>query len=340
MITKIDAAESQLNTAIRLFFENRDHLSSYTLAIASREITDDLIESQYNVLYRRELVRVGDPLKVRLSYREHYRDFIKPEFYPDALKLARKRQNFLKHADCDPDGIMKDLTAKELALAILFAVSNFHLLAQRLTAQMAVFSAWFRAHLYRSVLSDTRNKLDTFVSRANRGTDEQPITMDMLEKSIFAHFLYREPTAESMASEEFRRDDELNNVVELCTMLVEGGLHSWSPKAPVDDQNRLRLQRMFSSKSMMAWSELLWDAVCGRLDIDDTDERLRVFYRALSGNELERVRKTVQRLYEWQRWIAPKDDQIDRVLSDKKSAVKDWFRADGFTTGYLMGATG
>ena len=94
----------------------------------------------------------------------------------------------------------------------------------------------FRAHLYRSVLSDTRNTLDKFVSRANRGTDEQPITMDMLEKSIFAHFLYREPTAESMTSEEFRRDDELNNMVELCTMLVDGGLCSWDHKAPVDDQ--------------------------------------------------------------------------------------------------------
>lgn len=197
----------------------------------------------------------------------------------------------------------------------------------------------FHAHLYRSVLSDTRNKLDGFVSRANRGTDEQPITIDMLQKSIFAHFLYREPTAESMTSEEYRRDDELNNMVELCNLLVEGGLYSWDHKAPADDQNRLRLQRMFSSKSMMAWSELLWDAVCGRLDIDDTDERLRVFYRALSANEIERIRKTVQRLFEWQRWAAPKDDQIDRILSDKKSAVKDWFRANGLTTGYLMGAT-
>ena len=84
-------------------------------------------------------------------------------------------------------------------------------------------------------------------------------------------------------------------------MLVDGGLCSWDHKAPIDDQNRLRLERIFGSKSMMAWSELLWDAVCGRLDIDDTDERLRVFYRTLSTNELERVRKTVQRLYEWQR---------------------------------------
>jgi hypothetical protein len=68
MITKLDAAERQLNTAIRLFFENRDHLSSYTLAIASREVTDDLIQDRYSEIYQREFARVGDPLKVRLSH--------------------------------------------------------------------------------------------------------------------------------------------------------------------------------------------------------------------------------------------------------------------------------
>ena len=46
MITKLDAAERQLNSSIRLFFENRDHLSSYALTAASREITDDLIEKK------------------------------------------------------------------------------------------------------------------------------------------------------------------------------------------------------------------------------------------------------------------------------------------------------
>ena len=70
MITKTDAAERQLNTAIRLFFENRDHLSSYALAVASREVTDGVIQSRRSELYQRELARLGDPLKVRLSYWE------------------------------------------------------------------------------------------------------------------------------------------------------------------------------------------------------------------------------------------------------------------------------
>jgi hypothetical protein len=197
----------------------------------------------------------------------------------------------------------------------------------------------FRSYLYSSVLSHPENKLDPFVSRSNRGTDQQPITIDMLEKSIFARFLHREPTADGMASDTYRRDDELRNLVELCNMLVEGGLHGWNPKAPADDQNRRRLGRLFGSKSMMAWSELLWDAVCARLELYDSDEKMRVFYRPLSAEELSQVRKTVTRLYEWLRWVAPKEDQIDRVLSDKKSALKDWFRAHGLTSGYLMGAS-
>lgn len=141
-----------------------------------------------------------------------------------------------------------------------------------------------------------------------------------------------------LTSDAYRRDDELHDFVELCNMCVDGGLKLWNPKADADDQDRVRLQRLFGSKSMMAGSELLWKAICARLDLHDTDEQLRVFYRPLSSDQLARVRKTVQRLYDWQRWNAPKGDAIDNVLSDKKTAVMEWFRGHGLSTGYLMGA--
>jgi len=90
MITKLEAAESQLNSSIRLFFENRDHLSSYTLALASREITDDLLDRKRDQTFQKEVARLGDPMKVRLSFREEFRDIIKPEHYKKALKLIRQ----------------------------------------------------------------------------------------------------------------------------------------------------------------------------------------------------------------------------------------------------------
>ncbi len=143
MITKTDAAERQLNTAIRLFFENRDHLSSYALAVASREVTDGVIKSRHSELYQRELARLGDPQKVRLSYREELKILIKPEFYQDFLRFDRKWQNFLKHADKDPDAEIEPIKTKLLALVIIWAIKNHILLTQYWTIEMKIFFAWF-----------------------------------------------------------------------------------------------------------------------------------------------------------------------------------------------------
>jgi len=197
----------------------------------------------------------------------------------------------------------------------------------------------FRSHLYSSILESKDNRLEPYVSKQNRGTDATPITLDMLQKSIFKYFIYKEPTMESMTSDSYHRDDEVRNVVELCNMLVDNGMHAWNADAPPNDATRRRLSRIFSSKSMMAWSELLWDAVSARLELYDMDERMRVFYRPLTSDQLERVKITVIRLCAWQRWDAPKDDVIDRVLAGNKSVVKEWFKNNGLTTGYLMGAS-
>ena len=151
MITKIDAAERQLNTAIRLFFENVDHLSSYTLAVASREITDDLLGKNRDDSFRKDLEKLGEPIKRRRSYRERFRDLIKPEYYKDAVTLFNRRKNFLKHADRDPDAEMDDLSAKELALSIGFSIWNFNLLTGRQSREMAIFFCWLGAaepHLF------------------------------------------------------------------------------------------------------------------------------------------------------------------------------------------------
>jgi hypothetical protein len=85
----------------------------------------------------------------------------------------------------------------------------------------------------------------------------------------------------------------------------------------------------------MAWAELLRDAVCGKLDLQDAEERERPFYRVLSDKEEKAVLSCVRRLVEWKNWRAPKDDEIDRVLSDNKSAVKDWFKSHGLTMSRL-----
>jgi hypothetical protein len=166
-----------------------------------------------------------------------------------------------------------------------------------------------------------------------------PLTIDMLSKSTFACFLHAEPVEDNMATEAYKRDKEIANNVALMNMLHDLALVGWNPKAGSNDNNQRRLERLFRSKSVMAWSELLRDAICGKLDLQDAEDRARPFYRDLSPTELDRIKKSVERLVNWKFWAAPADSEIDRVLSDNKSAVKEWLRNHGLTTGYLMGAS-
>ena len=206
------------------------------------------------------------------------------------------------------------------------------------TLTKADLNSRFRSYLYNSVLSDESNKLGRFVSTGNRSTDEKPLTLDLLSKSLFACFLCREPSRDNMTTEAYKRDAEWQSMVTFMNMFDDLALHLWNPKAgPINETGR-KLRRIFGSKSMMAWSEILRDAVCAKLELHDSDDKVRPFYRELSEENLTKIKDIVARLITWKRWSGPANDEIDRVLTGKKSQSKSWFKEKGLTTGYLMGA--
>ena len=196
----------------------------------------------------------------------------------------------------------------------------------------------FRSYLYNSILDDETNKIKTFISTSNRSTNEQPITVDMLSKSILACFLYTEPLDDDMFSDKYKREAEFKNVIALMNMIRDLALAQWNAKASPNDQNQIRLSRIFSSKSIMAWSELLRDAVCAKLDIHDSDEKAKPFYRDFEDSDLSKIKACLARLINWQMWNSPKNSEIDGAIAGNKSALKTWFKEKGLTTGFLMGA--
>ena len=195
----------------------------------------------------------------------------------------------------------------------------------------------FRSYLYNSVLQSPDNKLSTYVSKGNRSTDEKPLTIDVLTKSIFANFLSTEPVGDNMATDAYKRDKEIDNVTALMNMIYDLALGFWNPKAGKNDETQRKLLRLFGSKSMMSWSELLKDAICARLEIFSEEDRACPFYREMSTAEQERVKTIVSRLMNFKIWKSPPDSEVDRVLSDNKSAVKDWLKKQGLDVGYLLG---
>mgnify|MGYP003298091091 CR=1 FL=1 len=125
----------------------------------------------------------------------------------------------------------------------------------------------FRSYLYNSILENDENKWKPLVSTGNRGSKEQPITLDMLTKSIFAHFLYTEPLQDNILSEKYKRDVESENIVRLMNLFFEKTLVNWNPSASQNDTEQIKLSRMFSSKSIMAWSELFKDAISAKKEM-------------------------------------------------------------------------
>jgi hypothetical protein len=197
----------------------------------------------------------------------------------------------------------------------------------------------FRSYLYNSVLKSQHNGMAKYISTGNRSSAATPLTLDVLKKSLFAKFIYQEPLTESLTGVEYKRDSELSNVLSLSNYLVDLALNNWSSEASTKTDTQRKLERVFGSKSMMAWFELPHGAVCGKLEIDDADDRAKVFLRDLTDKQLERIKAIVGRLFDWPLWSAPVGHEIDRILSDRKTAVKDWMKNKGLTTGYLMGAS-
>lgn len=196
----------------------------------------------------------------------------------------------------------------------------------------------FTSFLYNAVLDESTNKLARLVSKGNRSSIEYPLTMDMLSKSIFANFIYRYPTDDDLTSTNYKRDKEIINAINLCNIIDEEIMNKWDSSKSENDLTQNKLNRMFRSKSIMAWSELLLDAVSAKLDITDQDEKSQIFYREISDDNFEKIRKVFRRLVTWSVWDMPVNSNIDRVLADNKSEVKKYFREKGLTTGYLLGA--
>ena len=196
----------------------------------------------------------------------------------------------------------------------------------------------FTSYLHDSVLDPKANRVVRLISTGNRGSSECPLTMDLLSKSILANFLYREAVEDDMTTPHYQRENEINNLIRLFNIIDQEVLSKWDGTRPETDTNQNRLNRMFRSKSIMAWSELLFDAICAKLEIEDRDEKAMIFYRELSDDDFDKIQSVVRRLVSWSLWSVSPNSEIDRILSDNKGEVKKYFREKGLTTGFLMGA--
>ena len=125
-ISKIEAAESEIVTAVRLFFDGADAVPVYVLASAAREITTTLC------------IKRG----IR-SFLEDVREQ-HPHLSMDALyRMASQHARFSKHADRDPAALLVGFSDQDAETTLFVAVHDFGRLAGGKSIEAQVFEAWY-----------------------------------------------------------------------------------------------------------------------------------------------------------------------------------------------------
>jgi hypothetical protein len=121
-ISKLEAAERQLNCAIRLYFADDDLLAVHTLSRAAFRVLFDI-------------------------YPERVRDTFGKDLEADITRLGWRRfnrvANFLKHAEEDREDTI-DYAEADTQMGIGFALILHSRIARRYTPETAAFDLWMK----------------------------------------------------------------------------------------------------------------------------------------------------------------------------------------------------
>jgi hypothetical protein len=126
-ITKLEAARRQLVTAIRLFFEDADSISVYSLAHSSWEILDALCSHRGLLRFRNEMS----------SATGRGEDEIK--------QIANYGRNFFKHANKDPEAVLEDFSDDRNDHVLIASSFDYGELADSKPMELQVFQLWYFA---------------------------------------------------------------------------------------------------------------------------------------------------------------------------------------------------
>ena len=146
IITKIDAAKFQIDTAIRMLFNDDNPISIHTLSMAGFRILRDIAQNKKSPLY------------VKIE------SMIKPEMMGEFWGLIQKYANFLKHADKDPEGSIINFN-EEINDSILFLASLYYRdIGFKLTPEMLTITVWYSAlhpdFIIENTFSDYKSQID------------------------------------------------------------------------------------------------------------------------------------------------------------------------------------
>jgi hypothetical protein len=127
-LNKLDAARRQLETAIKLYFAHDDEVSIHTLGAAAYSLIRDINQH-----------RQGEPMLKDLHL------LLNDELAREFRRYINSPENFLKHADKDPDGV-GELEPKWTEVLIWEASRKYCEMTGIQNKLFITFVLWFVAH--------------------------------------------------------------------------------------------------------------------------------------------------------------------------------------------------
>lgn len=192
-----------------------------------------------------------------------------------------------------------------------------------------------RSLVYRDILDSPDNKLRDYITEENRGR-ANPLTMHRLEKTFFAEFVATPPLEDEFETDAWHRDEERKNLVFLFNAIVDQSLDGkWNPT--FNDSAHKKAARLFSAGALRAWVPFLHDAISPALQLFQSEDRRKVFYRPLKDSDLEVVSTLLARLLSHKVWVDP-DPALNDLHYDNPERAKTMLSQAGLTPNWILGS--
>jgi len=194
-----------------------------------------------------------------------------------------------------------------------------------------------RLSLIKDILesSDPRNEIVEFIAEENR-TRKNPLTHSALHRTFFHEFVVPPPLKVEIESADDHRKQERDNIIRLLNIVAEETLiGQWNPQ--LNDAKHKKAERIYLSGALRAWVPLLKDVVAQILQLYESDEKEKIFFRETSEGNFGLIRGRIKHLFTHKLWIDPNTDIDAKLKINEPKITKQFLRDSGLQASWVLG---
>lgn len=181
------------------------------------------------------------------------------------------------------------------------------------------------------------SELEQYVAEASKDASF-PMTIDLLEKTIFPSMLYLDPATAKFTSAQDFRSEETQNFAEVAKLIVaETGLANWvqNIKGKSLSSEQLKARRIWHKGAVLTWAPYLKSILYFALQAMTSGEREKLLYReAITDRQKEIIQKCLCRLFSHPLWDEPEGEVDSLLVSARKQ--DELFAKKGLTERYVI----